>query len=116
MDKDKLKQIYLQNKWKDKIEIPPNIDDKELINIDVDFIRELRFIGRMDIANKLVRAFQESVRKTRRIELSNVNKHEALLLKHFGICKFCRKEEAKEGHVHCEDCLKRKREYNDKRK
>ena len=70
MDKDKLKQIYLQNKWKDKIEIPPNIDDKELINIDVDFIRELRFIGSMDIANKLVRAFQESVRKTRRIEFS----------------------------------------------
>ena len=61
------------------------MESKQLLNIDIDTIKELRKTD-WKTARKLLLAFREDVKKTKRDELNNIKKIDRLKKKALGIC------------------------------
>lgn len=88
-------------------------DETQIVPVDIDLIKRLRFEGRNIEANDMVRAYQENMKKNwkgvRRQMSTMTNKIRVHKLKVKNLCTWCgeEKEESRKDYVTCLKCKER---------
>ena len=88
----------------------------ELKVIDSEFINELRVRGKRQEAHRLLEAFQENIKNSKKDELKEIIRRDISIKKITGHCSnpSCNNKTTS-GFLTCERCRKYQRDYNNKK-
>lgn len=91
-------------------------ETKDLVKVDVDLIKQLRFEGEHDTANRLLEAFHESRKKAGKQAKNDYLRlvREYKLMKKICVADGCGNP-MMEGSTYCEHHYEQKRKHNQKR-
>lgn len=88
----------------------------DVINIDVDLVRELKRQGKFYEASRLIRAHQESLKKNKDQDKKEIDSLYGKISYHKrkvnGICGTCGVRPARENKTKCESCNEAASKYN----
>ena len=81
------------------------------MEINVETVREMRFMYGDIVADKMIKAHQNSLQKLKKDSNLLIMQQERKKLKHLGICTLCKSREAERGKTRCKTCHDNQRKH-----
>ena len=91
-------------------------DSSALVPVTQDLIRELRWSGKGDLADQLLKAFHADVSKAGKEAYQECYRQQRKIAQRFGVCSACLVRPSNDNLKLCAKCLGNHKKYDDKQR